>query len=105
MPSPGYAVGLCKVRCSFCGVKLAWQRCIGCYSRAGQVVVCGGCGFAECSQKALPTVCEWSALGIPLAVQSQMPPVQCAAGVVEPVLGATTGLGVAVLLNAGVFQF
>ena len=50
---------------------------------------------------------SWACHG---ALQGQMQPLQRAAGVVEPALGAAAGLGrwfvvgVAVLLNAGVFQ-
>jgi len=63
---------------------------------------------ATTAYRALP-VCERPVLGMPKAQQDQMQPLQCAAGVMEPALGAAAGLGRwcaggAVLLNAGVFQ-
>ncbi len=95
--------------------------CTGGCSGSGQVV-CWGCGFCLCvencrgrgstqqPQRTEPCHCvsgqPWAYHG---ALQGQIQPLQCAAGVVEPVLGAYAGLdrwfvGGAVLLNAGVFQ-
>ena len=61
---------------------------------------------ATTAHRALP-VCEWPALGMPL--QGQMQPLQCAAVVKRPALGAAAGLcrwfiGGAVLPVCGNFQ-
>ena len=69
-------------------------------------MVCGGCGFAgfvEISrgggitrqvQRTEPYQCvsdqPWACHG---ALQGQMQPLQCEAGVVEPAVGAAAGLG------------
>ena len=63
------------------------------------------CRLANTVHRALP-VFEWPALDMP--PHGQMQPLQCAAGVVEPVLGAVAGLGRwfvggAVFLHAGAF--
>ena len=94
------------------------RSCTGCSSWTEQVV-CGGCGFVrfwsfpvmeavfvnQCAQSpaSVYTHC-WACHG---ALQSQLQPLQCSAGVVEPALGAVAAglgrwhLGVAVLPDSG----
>ena len=101
--------------CSRCG-----GAYIGCCRPAGQVV-CECCSFAGCfffvyggaawqPQHTEPCQCvsgqPWARNG---PLQGQMQPLKCAAGAVEPALGAAARLGRcfvggAVLLNAGVFK-
>ena len=84
---------------------------------AKQVAVIPVCvHFQKRSRQYSPTttlralqVCELSALGIPWALKGQVQPLQCAAGVVEPALGAAAELGrwfvgVVVLPVCGEFQ-
>ena len=115
MPWPTARRNAALAVCSRCGRAYT----AGCCGRAGQVVWGGAsirelcsCGAAaRQSQRTEP--CQYvssQSWACYEPLQAQMQPLQCAAGVVEPALGAAARLGRwfvkggAVLLTAGVFQ-
>ena len=123
--SPGHAVmGHCKVKCSRCIVQqewwgLHWGLRQGCCAGglwglpfAGEWRFRRGGGSTGQPQRTEPCQCAssqpWACHG---ALQGQMQPLLCAAGVVGPTLGAGAGccacwwfVGVAVLPVCGDFQ-
>ena len=106
MASSGYAMGYCKVKCSLCSVQklwwsLHWGLRQGCWT--GGLWRVQFCRFEDISRGGCSTrqpECSWPCLcvsGQPWAchgpVQSQMQPLQCTTGVVQPALGAAARLG------------
>jgi len=105
--SPGHAMGHCKVKCSLCSAQKVWWSLHwvvellrqgwtgGLWElRFCQILECfsgGGCAQQILCTEHCQCVCDqpWACHG---ALQGQMHPQQCSAGVVELALGAAAGL-------------
>ena len=105
-------MGHCKFKCSLCccSTQQVWRGLPWGLRVCQFVEISRGGGSTRQSQRTEPCQCEsgqpWVCHG---ALQGQVQPLQCAAGVVEPALGAAAGLvgwfvGVAVLPVCGDFQ-